>query len=138
MTKPKIDKLPIGYYLKKTDNLLTEGINKIHEEFSITRTDWQILNLISENTDIDRQEITKLLSEFNDEAKINTAVSSLLSRQLIVESEYFLLTKKGENLYQTCFQKQKEFRAKAMENITDIEYLQVIETLENMIANLEK
>jgi len=40
------NKLPIGYYLKKTDNLLTEGINNIHKEFNLTRTDWQILNSI--------------------------------------------------------------------------------------------
>ncbi|MCC7525161.1 MAG: hypothetical protein IT250_10080 [Chitinophagaceae bacterium] len=29
--------LPIGYYLKKVDQLLTAGINAIHAEFDISR-----------------------------------------------------------------------------------------------------
>lgn len=34
-------KMPIGFYLKKADNLLNENINRIHSEMGITRTDWQ-------------------------------------------------------------------------------------------------
>lgn len=60
-----------------------------------------------------------------------------MSRQLIREEKYFLLTEKGKDLYQTCFQKQKVFRQKAMENITEQLYLQTIETLEKIIDNLE-
>lgn len=131
------NKLPIGYYLKKTDNLLTEGINNIHKEFNITRTDWQILNSIDENAEIDRQKIVEPLSEFANNETISEAVAALLNRQLIREEKYFALTEKGKDVYQTCFQKQKAFRQKAMENITEQEYLQTIGTLEKIIANLE-
>lgn len=131
------NKLPIGYYLKKTDNLLTEGINNIHKEFDITRTDWQILNSINENAEIDRQQITEQLSEFANKDTISEAVAMLLSRQLIREEKYFSLTEKGKDLYQICFQKQKVFRQKAMENITEKQYLQTIEMLEKIIDNLD-
>ncbi len=131
------NKLPIGYYLKKTDNLLTEGINNIHKEFGITRIVWQILNSINENAEINRQKITELLSEFANKETISDAISTLLDRQLIREEKYLSLTKKGEVLYQTCFQRQKAFRQKATENITEQQYLQTIETLEKIIDNLK-
>src|SRR5690554_1331088 len=131
------NKLPIGYYLKKADNLLTKGINNIHKELDITRTDWQILNSINENAEIDRQQITQQLSEFANKETISEAVAMLLSRQLIREENYFSLTERGKDLYQTCFQKQKVFRQKAMTNITEQQYLQTIETLEKITENLE-
>lgn len=131
------DKLPIGYYLKKADNLLTEGINNFHRELDITRIDWQILNSINENSEIDRQKISELLSEFSTGETINETVTILLHKQLIREEKYFSLTEKGAKLYQTCFQKQNAFRQKAMKNVTQQQYLQTIETLEKIIANLE-
>ena len=131
------DKLPIGYYLKKTDNLLTEGINRIHQEVDITRTDWQIINAINENAKIDRQQIVGQLSDFAGKETINEAVATLLSRQLIHEDNHLSLTEKGKDLYQTCFQKQNAFRQKAMKNVTQQQYLQTIETLEKTINNLE-
>lgn len=129
-------KLPIGYYLKKTDNLLTEGINQVHKALGITRTDWQILNSINENVQLDRRELGNLISEFASEGAINEAISVLIDRHLIQDSGYFSLTDKGRDLYQTCLQKQKEFRQKAMKDISEQEYFQTIATLEKIIHNL--
>ncbi len=44
----KDEKLPIGYWLKKADILLTEGIDKIQLQFGITKTGWQTLNTIAQ------------------------------------------------------------------------------------------
>ncbi len=131
------DKLPIGYYLKKTDNLLTEGINTIHKELDITRTEWQILNLINEKGETGRQEIADLLSEFAGREKLDDAINTLLNRGIIQEEKYLSFTEKGEELYRLCFDKQTTFRKKAMENITEKEYLLTIETLEKIIDNLK-
>ena len=131
------NKLPIGYYLKKADNLLTEGINDIQNEFGITRTYWQILNSIKTDTEIDRQKLSELHSEFANKETIDKAVATLMERQLIREENFLTLTEKGQELYQNCFAKQQEFRQKAMKNITDDEYFQMITTLEKIIYNLE-
>ncbi len=131
------DRLPIGYYLKKTDNLVTEEINNIHKEFDITRTDWQILNSINENAEINRQILIELLSEFVNKENIDNTVAKLIDNQIIYEEKYLSLTEKGKELYQKCFAKQKEFRQKAMTNITEDEYLITITTLEKIIDNLK-
>ena len=76
-------KMPIGYYLKKVDNLLTDGINKIHAENGLTRTDWQILNTINGSGNMDRQAISGLLSEFANNETINNAISGLITNGLV-------------------------------------------------------
>lgn len=131
------NKLPIGYYLKKIDNLLTKGINRIHGEFAINRTQWQIIHSIYENDGISREQIAATLKEFADSETLANATSDLINRGLVRESTTFTLTEKGKELHKQCFEKQKEFRQKAMRNISEEEYLTTISTLEKMIDNLK-
>ncbi|MBK8516715.1 MAG: hypothetical protein IPL55_10675 [Saprospiraceae bacterium] len=130
------NKLPIGYYLKKADNLLTEGINDIHKEFEINRTQWQILNSINENDSIDRNQIIDILREFADKETISNTIDKMINSELIIEGTELKLTEKGKDVFKKCFQKQKEFRHKSMKNISEQEYLQTITTLEKIIDNL--
>lgn len=131
------DKLPIGYYLKNADRLLTEGINHIHQEMGITRTDWQILNSIHENDKIDLDKIAELLKAFADKETIIKAVKAMAKRQLITDNQFLSLTEEGKKLYVTCLQKQKAFRQKSMEGLTQEQYEQTISFLEKLIDNLK-
>ncbi len=130
-------KNPIGYYLKKADNLLTDGINKIHAENGLTRTDWQILNTINESGNIEKQAICELLSEFANNETINNAISGLITNELVSENKNLELTDKGKEVFQTCLQKQTSFRQKSMQNLSEQEYLQLIAALEKIIDNLK-
>lgn len=49
--------LPIGYWIKQADQMLTKGIDEIQLLFNITRTDWQIINSINENNVIKKSEL---------------------------------------------------------------------------------
>src|SRR5690606_5825286 len=135
----KNDKLPIGYYLKKADNLLTEGINKIFIELEIDRLKWQLLHSINQNRNIDKSEVVSILKEFADEKVISAAIDDLIKRGLVVSANRtnLALRQKGEELHTRCLQRQKEFRQKATENVTQEEYIQTIETLEKIIGNLQ-
>jgi hypothetical protein len=48
MNKDVKPNLPIGYWLKQVDNLLNEQINRVHAASGITRSDCQVLNILSE------------------------------------------------------------------------------------------
>ncbi|MBV6479201.1 MAG: hypothetical protein HGGPFJEG_01962 [Ignavibacteria bacterium] len=132
----KDTRLPIGYYLKKADNLLTEGINKIHEELGLTRTGWQILNMINERGSVDSPTIKKLLLEFETGKKIDDFIYGLIDSGLVKEHKFLSLTDKGKEVFKICLEKQTAFRHKAMRNITDNDYEQIIATLEKLIGNL--
>ena len=129
-------KLPLGYYLKKADNLLTEGINDIHKEHGIDRTQWQILNSLNENDSIDRNKIIDVLITFADKETISNTIEKMINSELIKEDGQLKLTEKGTDVFNTCFQKQKGFRHKSMNNLSEQEYLQTITTLEKISANL--
>ena len=129
--------MPIGYYLKKVDNLLTSGINQIHGAYGLTRTDWQILNTIQERGRMDRQGLFEILSGIENFELINKAVSGLIHKDLLKEGKELALTGEGEKVYQSCLEKQVGFRKKSMENISEQEYGQIIATLEKIIHNLQ-
>lgn len=128
-------KKPIGYYLKKADNLLTGSINNIHAELGLTRTGWQILNSIKEGTD--KHTILAQLSGFASAEQLNETFSSLAARGWIVDNSTLKLTGEGEETFKNCLQKQTVLRQKSMQNITEQEYLQLITTLEKIIDNLK-
>lgn len=45
-TKPN---LPIGYWLKHTDEMLTKHINDVQTANGVSRSQWQVLNAIHES-----------------------------------------------------------------------------------------
>ncbi|MCE7988563.1 MAG: hypothetical protein DYG89_45990 [Caldilinea sp. CFX5] len=48
MTETTKSEQPIGYWLKRADQVLTEAINNVQAVHNFTRTDWQVLNLLRE------------------------------------------------------------------------------------------
>ncbi len=130
------NKLPIGYYLKTVDTLLTEGIDNIHQESGITRMDWQLLHSINENKHSVIQPITKLLSAFANKETLENALNNLCEKGYITKGNELTLTDNGKIFYEHCLQKQIQFRKKAMQNISEDEYEKTLSCLEKIIENL--
>jgi DNA-binding MarR family transcriptional regulator len=132
--------LPIGYWLKKTDALLTEKIDAIHAEVGLDRTRWQILNCLSEKKKVLLQEIISLLKPFANAQTISGEIDWFKDQDLVGEDKIGLLSlsEKGQELHWSAFVKQKTFRAQSMDGISENEYRTTIETLKKMVSNLER
>lgn len=132
-------KLPIGYWIKQVDNILTKGIDDIQSSFGMTRTDWQILNSVSENETIEKIELTKIMSPFLDTNLIDDILKKLKDRHLIDENnQKLILTDKGEKQHSQCLEKQKLFRQKTMTGISQQDYQVTVLTLQKIIENNEE
>jgi len=130
--------LPIGYWIKKADELLTKGIDNIQLKFGIDRTSWQILNLIKENDTIRKAELAKLMQPFADENILANILFSLEQENLLnKQSQTLALTAKGVTLHKACFEEQKIFRQKSIQNISEGEYQTTILTLKKLVENLQ-
>jgi len=70
-------KLPIGYWLKQVDQLLTEQINQAQAAHGVTRTDWQILNLLYENGRASDEQIFATMCTFLDATQFQEAIYHL-------------------------------------------------------------
>ena len=133
------NKLPIGYYLRKVDNLLSSGIEKIHSANGINRLDWQIIHSLSIQQDMDRKKLSALLQEFADEATVSDALEVLVLRGYISQQNGNLrLTGEGVRVHETSWQQQQDFRKKTMSNVSEKEYNQLLSILERIIRNLEE
>lgn len=72
--------LPIGYWLKQADNLLTEQANKAQAAHDLSRFDWQVFNLLHEKGKVRKAEIFEVMRTFNDAASLERSLSALVER----------------------------------------------------------
>lgn len=129
--------LPIGYWIKQVDELLTKGINEMQSSFGLTRTDWQILNSIKENGQNSTSELLSLMRPFVDQNSLDSILKKFRANKLLSdETEKLTLTDRGTELHKACMEKQKSFRQKAMTHISEQQYQETIITLKKIIENL--
>lgn len=133
-------KLPVGYWIKQADRLLTEKIDEIQSAFGLTRTGWQLLNSINENSPAKRDMLIQLLLPFSDKNNTIQVLAEFNQMQITTVSDQneITLTEKGKQLFIACFEKQKHFRQKAMQNISEQEYQTTLATLQKIITNIEE
>lgn len=131
-------KLPIGYWLKRADQLLTSGINQVQYSFDLTRTSWQVLNSIASNPGMDEESLMEIMRPFAGEKSVSTILSEFFDKNIISIAEGLILSEKGTRLYSDCLKAQKAFRKKAMAGITEKEYEISIRTLNQVVNNLSQ
>jgi hypothetical protein len=135
----KDKKLPIGYYVKQVDKLLTEKINAVQSQFGLTRTSWQILNSIHAQDTMKREELVNFMLQLTGKETVDEILLKFTWDGIVnIEKEnLFSLTDKGKNLFKDCSEKQNEFRRKSMKHVSEEDYQTTISTLEQIIKNLE-
>lgn len=141
MTKEINLKLPIGYWLKQVDQLLTEQINEAQAVHGVTRADWQILNLLKENGRASDEQIFTTMCTFVDATQFQEVIYHLIDRGWIDEtlaSRELQLTYAGHDQHARIFATQKEVRQRAMQGISEDEYVTVIRVLQQMVGNLSE
>lgn len=130
--------LPVGYWIKQADNLLTSEIDRIQSQFGLSRTGWQLLNSIAEKGSITKDSAVHLLTPFTDAANTAALLSGFETAGdiTITANGLIQLTEKGKALYSNCLQQQKIFREKAMQHISGRDYETTVATLQQIVKNI--
>jgi DNA-binding MarR family transcriptional regulator len=122
MNKDVKPNLPIGYWLKQVDNLLNEQINRVHAASGITRSDWQVLKILSEMGTGTWQQIFESMRTFVDEFGLERILSGLLGRGWVAKSEIpelsatdYQLTDEGKQQHAILLARQKEVWKRSMQ-----------------------
>jgi DNA-binding MarR family transcriptional regulator len=76
-TKPN---LPIGYWLKWADKLLAEKINEVQAANGVSRSEWQVLNLICEAGSASKERIFEIMHTFIDAPNLDDIIRHLIER----------------------------------------------------------
>lgn len=143
MTQDMKPKLPIGYWLKQTDNLLTEQINKAHATYGVSRSDWQVLNILKEIGSASEDRVFETMRTFIDTSDLHEILTRLMERGWVehrkvsnTDVEEFQLTEAGQHQHEVILATQKEVRQQAMQGISQEEYASVIRVLQRIVSNL--
>ncbi len=134
--------LPIGYWLKHVDEVITEHVDRVLNDNGFTRLRWQALNTIYEEGAVGRLSLDAAMSTFVDSGELNEIVSEFVQEGWVIEHDSgdtteLTLTGAGKSERGTIFKLQSNVRRQAMQGITEQEYITVIDVLQRMAKNLE-
>jgi len=133
--------LPIGYWLKEADRVITEAINRAQAAHNISRTEWQVLNTLAEGGGANRADLDGIMRPFANAAGLDGIITGLVGRGWVGQSgtgeqETFRLTDAGRQGHATILAQQKEVRRRAVAGISEEDYATVIRVLQRMVSNL--
>jgi DNA-binding MarR family transcriptional regulator len=128
---------PIGYWLKHADEIITARSNQALADQGFTRFRWQALNMIYEAGIITRDEVFNVLQTFIDAHQLDEMLDGFVREGwLVVEGDALSLTEAGKSKRTDLFKRQGEVRRRAMQGISDEEYVTIIAVLQRMVNNL--
>ncbi|MEK2476655.1 MULTISPECIES: MarR family winged helix-turn-helix transcriptional regulator [Streptomyces] len=130
---------PIGYWLNRTDKALTCYMNAMLAEFGLTRTAWQVLNVIEKDPQATDTEVLTVLAANADIVTLTTAIETVMADGWIARPEpgRLALTDDGRARLTDVAERVHAFRDLSATGITREEYRIAVTVLERMTHNLE-
>lgn len=135
---------PIGYWLKRADEVITSHVNQALRDNGLTRFHWQVLNLLHDAGTTTKAHVFVAVHDFVDAVELDRIVADFVERGWMVahigaagEPTELALTPAGATGFETIFNIQRAVRQRAMQGITPEEYQTVISVLQRIVSNLE-
>jgi len=126
---------PLGWWLRHLHELLESSMGRTLDAESLTRRHWQVLNTIALGARTPEQVDTAMAPFVADEGSMARKIADLRARGWVAENG--TLTADGHEAHTRIEGRIKEFRAKAVEGISEDDYRVTMRTLERCAANLE-
>jgi len=140
MSEPKKLHLPIGYWLKRADEVLTHHIDAVQRANGLSRTEWQILNVLHEVGSATDEQLAAPMRPFADATSLRGVVNGLGQRGLVAGNgsadDRYVLTTEGQRTHEAALSLQKEVRQQAIKGISEAEYGTAVRVLQRIVENL--
>ncbi len=135
------DQQPIGFLLRKLDNLVNERFVRTLGKRGITRRQWQLLRALAERP-ATLVTLDTAVAPFLDQAAGETArqhMDPLVDLGLVSpHGDLYELTSSGRTLFESLAEEVQVTRELTVRGLDDGEYGRTIANLQTMIANLEQ
>lgn len=133
---------PIGYWLKRADEVITEHVDLVLSDNGFTRFRWQVLNIVYQAGTITRGNVLETMQAYSDARQLEEILDGFVEERWLVKSgggddAQLTLTNAGKAQRENVFKLQREVRSRAMQGITEQEYATVIDVLVRMVSNLD-
>lgn len=129
---------PIGYWLNRTDQALTRRMDTMLAEYGLTRTGWQVLNVVADGPQVTDPEVLALLAANADTPTLTDAVRTALADGWLTRPspDRLALTTGGRTRLAAVAERVAAFRELSMTGISPEEYRTAVGVLERMTMNL--
>ncbi|MEU6863640.1 MarR family transcriptional regulator [Streptomyces sp. NPDC046876] len=131
---------PIGYWLNRTDQALTHSMGEMLGRFGLTRTAWQVLNVVRDAPDTAADsDVRAALAANADVAVLDAAIRSVLADGWAERPApgRLALTSGGIRRLGEVAECVDAFREQCTAGISPEEYRTAVLVLERMTRNLE-
>ena len=131
------NKMPIGWYLKEADTLITHFLNSAFETYGINRFHWQVMKNIDTHGKISKELFYHQVNRFLSKEELGQVLELLLTRKWILQEEdNYSFTVTGREEYKQIAALQQSNKEKIMEGTSPEDYLTTITFLEAIIKNM--
>ncbi|MEU5052079.1 MarR family winged helix-turn-helix transcriptional regulator [Streptomyces sp. NPDC021096] len=130
---------PIGYWLNRTDQALTRHMNDMLAQFGLTRTTWQVLNVLHDTGPTTDTDVLTTLRANADTPALTTAIDTVLADGWATRPSphHLALTPEGHRHLTHVAEHVEAFRTLATTGISPEEYRTAVDVLQRMTHNLE-
>ena len=140
MAQPPVGRqLPVGYWLRRVDELLTEHSNAALAERGFTRLRWQLLNSVAEAGTLGREQLHGTLAPFAGPDELDALAAGLAEAGWVVTSQVdggLTITDAGREERERLLQLQQAVRSRAFAGVSAEEYAALINVLQRVAQNL--
>lgn len=135
---------PIGYWLNRADQALTERMNLILQTHGLTRVGWQVLNVLRSETGQPEAQVFDVLQANASRTALSETIAHLSAKGWIVRVDdpadapapILKLTHTGRDHHARVQEPITQFRQQSLRGITAEEYQLAIGVLERIIQNV--
>lgn len=139
MTLPPQVNRPIGFWVRRVDQLLEAQIARAQNAEGLTRTRWQILNVLTELGSAATSEVADALHAFIDAVTADKQLLELAEAGWATSADgSWRLTEAGVGAHAAALERQSVVRRRAMAGISEAEYATTVHVLQQITRNLEE
>jgi hypothetical protein len=114
---------PIGYWLKRADEVITEHVDRALSDNGFTRFRWQVLNIVYQVGTITRGGIFDTMQTFISARQFDEIIDGFIKEGWLVkrgkgDTAQLMLTDVGKAQRETAFKLQSEVRRRTMQGIS--------------------
>jgi hypothetical protein len=134
---------PIGYWLKRAHDLIDQRQAEAFAAEGLTRSHWQVLNLVPETEPTSLDAVFEIMRTFVDDDghdRLDAILADLAGRAWLrreADGGTIVLTPAGVVARGRMLARVQSLRRRSMRGISESEYRAVIDTLRRMVSNLD-
>jgi len=140
MPHGKGEQKPIGWYLRKADQRITDFFEEVFDKHCITRYHWMLLRTIDDKKQVNIKVYQPEVKHFVTPERLDGIVDNLAVRGWIkaIEKNEYIFTEAGKELFNKVAADYQLYLNQMMLGVTDEEYNKTVAVLDRIITNLSK